>query len=117
MFLRRLPAAVAVLCALILAPLTALAGPISGYPAATTPLTGSETVVGTQGGSTVQVTTGSIATIATSALTGPVANLGTATAQGLAPPIAGSGAANQGATFIENIPFAQSGNLAYEQIY
>src|SRR6185312_9136263 len=45
----------------------ALAGPISGYPAATTPLTGAETVIGTQSGATVQITTASIAAIVTGA--------------------------------------------------
>src|SRR6185312_7154891 len=45
----------------------ALAGPISGYPAATTPLSGAETLIGTQAGSTVQITAASIAAIVTGA--------------------------------------------------
>jgi hypothetical protein len=49
------------------APISAAAGPISSYPAATTPLSGSETVIGTQSGSTVQITTASIAAIVTAA--------------------------------------------------
>jgi hypothetical protein len=54
----------ALTAALLLAAASAApAGPISGYPAATTPLTGSETTIGTQSGATVQITTGSIAAI------------------------------------------------------
>ncbi len=49
------------------APIRADAGPISSYPAAATPLSGSETVIGTQGGSTVQITAASIAAIVTAA--------------------------------------------------
>jgi hypothetical protein len=63
----RLLRAAALACALIAAPIAALAGPISGYPAATTPLSGSETVIGTQSGSTVQITAASIAAVITGA--------------------------------------------------
>jgi hypothetical protein len=49
------------------APIGADAAPISSYPAATTPLSGSETVIGTQSGSTVQITAASIAAIVTGA--------------------------------------------------
>lgn len=45
----------------------AQAGPISGYPAATTPLSGSETMIGTQSGATVQISAASIAAIVTAA--------------------------------------------------
>ncbi len=65
--LNRTLRAAALACALTLAPAAALAGPISGYPAATTPLSGSETVIGTQSGSTVQITTASVAAIVTGA--------------------------------------------------
>lgn len=49
------------------APIFAAAGPISSYPAATTPLSGAETMVGTQAGSTVQITAASVAAIVTAA--------------------------------------------------
>jgi hypothetical protein len=65
--LNRIFRAAALACALAAAPLAALAGPISGYPAATTPLSGAETTIGTQAGSTVQITTASIAAIVTAA--------------------------------------------------
>ena len=39
----------------------AFAGPISGYPVATTPLSGLEAMIGTQSGTTVQVTASDIA--------------------------------------------------------
>lgn len=53
--------------AALLLPIAAHAGPITGYPAATTPLSGSEAVIGTQSGTTVQITTASIAQILLSA--------------------------------------------------
>ena len=66
--------AAALACTLpAVAPTIALAGPISGYPAATTPLSGSETMIGTQGGATVQISAQSIDNIllaATSTWTG-----------------------------------------------
>ena len=42
------------------------AAPISTYPNASTPLTGSEASIGTQGAATVQITTGSVSTLANS---------------------------------------------------
>ena len=44
----------------------ASAAPINSYPNASTPLTGSEASIGTQGAGTVQITTGSISTLANS---------------------------------------------------
>ena len=68
--------AAALACTLLasfLAPALAPAGPISGYPAASTPLSGAETMIGTQAGATVQITAQSIDNIllaATSTWTG-----------------------------------------------
>jgi hypothetical protein len=53
--------ALAAICASLMTLAPAVAGPITGYPAATTPLSGAETVIGNQSGVTVQVTTQSIA--------------------------------------------------------
>lgn len=44
----------------------AFANPISTYPDASTPLSGNEASIGTQGAATVQITTGSISTLANS---------------------------------------------------
>ena len=63
----RLLAAASAVALLSLAPIVAHAGPISGYPAATTPLSGAETVIGTQSGSTVTITAASIAAVITGA--------------------------------------------------
>lgn len=46
--------------ALVMLSANATAAPISGYPPARTPLTGAETMIGTQAGSTVQITTASV---------------------------------------------------------
>lgn len=61
----------------------ALAGPIPGYPNATTPLTGSEVVVGNQSGITKQFTTNSISLAAPSRNCNP-GTVGTLPQQGFA---------------------------------
>ena len=63
----RILAAALAVALIAAAPISADAGPITSYPAAATPLSGSETVIGTQSGSTVQITAASIAAIVTGA--------------------------------------------------
>jgi parallel beta-helix repeat protein len=48
----------------LLAASQAMAAPITSYPAAMTPLTGTETAIGTQSGRTVQIPTGAVAVLA-----------------------------------------------------
>jgi hypothetical protein len=56
--------ALALCCALVLAPAAALAACVNCYPAPTTPLAGSEVVVGNQGSATVDIAVTDIAKIA-----------------------------------------------------